>query len=302
MTQMPALTLVATPGRRGKMIDLAKAAEDRGFTGLYVPSLSAALPYCQSVLEATSTIEVATSIQPIYYYNPREMARTAAYMHEVGDGRFRLGIGVSHEVSRAAFGVPGRNKPLSDMRDYVAEMRDAEEQAGELPPIILATLRSKMLALAAETAEGAVWANAARSYTPTQLAEIPQSAKEAGFTTAVMIPTVIDDDEAAAAGVHWRTLSMYLTLPNYRNYWKAAGYADEMDAVEKAVAEGRMKDIPGIAGETWLKDVTLYGSASHVREGVEAWFDAGITTPVLVPSSTSGGMIKAAQELFDAFA
>ena len=42
--------------------------------------------------------------------------------------------------------------------------------------------------------------------------------------------------------------------------------------------------------------------ASDVREGVEAWIDAGVTTPILVPSSTSGGQLKALDELFSAFA
>ncbi|HEY7490870.1 MAG TPA: hypothetical protein VIH59_07175, partial [Candidatus Tectomicrobia bacterium] len=39
-------------------------------------------------------------------------------------------------------------------------------QAGELPPITLATLRTRMLRLAAEMPQGAVWANAARSHMP----------------------------------------------------------------------------------------------------------------------------------------
>ncbi len=302
MTQMPAITLVATPGRRAKMVELCQEAEKRGFTGIYVPSLAAATQFCQSVLEATSTIEVATSIQPIYYINPREMARIAGYLHEIGNGRFRLGLGVSHEVSRVQFGVEGRNQPVSDMRDYVAAMRAAEKDSGPLPPIILATLRSKMLALAAEVAQGAVWANAARSYTPTQIAEIPQSARIAGFTTAVMIPTVISEDKEAAKEIHRRTLRMYLTLPNYRNYWKAAGYEAEMAAVEKALAEGKGDEIAKIAGDRWLADVTLFGSAAEVRDGVQAWREAGITTPILVPSSVSGGMVKAAEELFAAFA
>ncbi len=302
MTQMPAITLVATPGRRARMVELCQEAEKRGFTGIYVPSLAAATQFCQSVLEATSTIEVATPIQPIYYINPREMARIANYLHEVGNGRFRLGIGVSHEVSRVQFGVEGRNQPVSDMREYVAAMRAAEKDSGPLPPVILATLRSKMLALAAEVAQGAVWANAARSYTPTQIAEIPQSARMAGFTTAVMIPTVITDDKEAAREIHRRTLRMYLTLPNYRNYWKAAGYQAEMEAVEKALAEGRGDEIAKIAGDRWLTDVTLFGSAAEVRDGVQAWREAGITTPILVPSSVSGGMVKAAEELFQAFA
>jgi hypothetical protein len=35
---------------------------------------------------------------------------------------------------------------------------------------------------------------------------------------------------------------------------------------------------------------------------VEAWQDAGVTTPILVPSSTSAGQMKAIEELFAAFA
>ena len=303
MSRMPALTLLATPGRRSKMIDLVKEAEYRGFSGVYVPSISATLPFCQSILEATSSIEVVSSIQPIYYYSAREMASTAAYMHEIGEGRFRLGLGVSHEVMRTQFGVAGRSgKPLTDMREYLAQLKNAESASGSLPTITLATLRSKMLDLAVSSAGGAVWANAARSYMPKQLARITDKAKENGFTTAAMIPTTIDDDVEAAAAVNRKTLEMYLSLANYRNYWKAAGYEAEMEAVEQAINNGIDKDLAGIAGDNWLDDITLYGSASRVRDGLEAWFEAGVDTPVLVPSSTKGGMAKAALELFKVFA
>jgi alkanesulfonate monooxygenase SsuD/methylene tetrahydromethanopterin reductase-like flavin-dependent oxidoreductase (luciferase family) len=54
-------------------------------------------------------------------------------------------------------------------------------------------------------------------------------------------------------------------------------------------------------GERWLADNTLYGSPAKVRDGIEAWFDAGISTPIVVPSSTSGGQAKAVAELFAAF-
>ena len=43
------------------------------------------------------------------------------------------------------------------------------------------------------------------------------------------------EDKEAAKEIHRKTLRMYLTLPNYRNYWKAAGY--EAEAIE-ALAEG----------------------------------------------------------------
>ena len=47
--------------------------------------------------------------------------------------------------------------------------------------------------------------------------------------------------------------------------------------------------------------LNLLGSAKEVRDGVEAWYDAGVTTPILVPSSTHGGQFDAVAELFEAF-
>ena len=44
-----------------------------------------------------------------------------------------------------------------------------------------------------------------------------------------MIPVCISDDRAAAMERNRKTLVMYVSLPNYRNYWKEAGYVEEMD-------------------------------------------------------------------------
>ncbi len=38
-----------------------------------------------------------------------------------------------------------------------------------------------------------------------------------------------------------------------------------------------------------------------VRDGVMAWREAGITTPILVPSSAYGNQLKAVEEIFAAF-
>jgi len=35
-----------------------------------------------------------------------------------------------------------------------------------------------------------------------------------------------------------------------------------------------------------------------VRDGIEAWFDAGIKTPIIVPSSAVGNQMKAFEEFF----
>ena len=91
-----------------------------------------------------------------------------------------------------------------------------------------------------------------------------------------MMPTVIDDDRAAAEAIHRRTLTGYVSLPNYRNYWKQAGYVEEMDAIEAALAAGEPERLPSLVGDTWLHDVSLGGSAGEVREGFEAWAELGV--------------------------
>jgi alkanesulfonate monooxygenase SsuD/methylene tetrahydromethanopterin reductase-like flavin-dependent oxidoreductase (luciferase family) len=299
---MPAIGLAATPGRRLQVIELAQEAERRGFAGIYCATAGGGdcVALCQAIAQATNEIAMGTSIQPIYFRLPAELARAAAFIHEISGGRFRLGVGVSHAPSHAAHGVTV-GKPLSDMRNYIAAMRAAERTTGPLPPIVLASLRSKMLALAAEIAEGAVWACSSRSYMPAQIGRTPGIKAKAGFFLGDMAPTVIDDDEQAALAVMRKTLTLYCQLPNYRNYWKEAGYVEEMAAIEAAIAVKDFERLPSLMSERWIADNGLYGSASKVRDGIEAWFDAGINTPIIVPSSTRGGHAKAVAELFAAF-
>jgi alkanesulfonate monooxygenase SsuD/methylene tetrahydromethanopterin reductase-like flavin-dependent oxidoreductase (luciferase family) len=306
MAQMPAISLAAVPGRRMPVVEAAVEAERRGFSGIYGPSLGDALGLCLSIAHATKTVPFGTTVQPIYLQHPAQLAAQASYINEISGGRFRLGIGVSHgpvqERLRASVG-----KPLSDTRDYVAALRKAEATSGPLPPITLATLRDKMVDLSVEIAEGAVWANASRNDMPRSVARIPEDRKAGGgdrpaFFVGNMIPTVVDDDREAAANRNRATLSGYVTLPNYRNYWKQAGYEEEMTAVEAAMATGERDKLTAAMSDRWLSSCTLYGSANAVREGVEAWFDAGVPTPILVPSSTKGGQMVAIRELFDTFA
>jgi alkanesulfonate monooxygenase SsuD/methylene tetrahydromethanopterin reductase-like flavin-dependent oxidoreductase (luciferase family) len=184
----------------------------------------------------------------------------------------------------------------------VAGLRGAP-RVGELPPIVLATLRVKMIALAGEIADGIVFANAARSHMHESLAALPAAkANDPNFFIGDMIPTCISDDEAAAAAVNRKTLVGYVAMPNYRNYWREAGYVDEMNAIEKALAAKNYDEVPRLMSDRWLSDVTLYGSVRRVREGLEAWFDAGVRTPILVPSSAAGNQLKAFEELFACFA
>ena len=298
----PAVSVVATPTKRQAMIDLAVDIERRGFSGIACPSLGATMSLCTSLAHATSTIPFWTSIQPIYYNHPVELGNTAAHIHEISGGRFALGIGVSHAPVTKRLGVE-TSSPLGDVTRYVEQMRANERYSGTLPAIHLATLRDKMLDLATRIASGAIWANASLSAIPGQLARVPTAVRD-DFFLANMIPTVIDEDLNAARAVNRRTLTGYVTLPNYRNYWRAAGYGDEMDAIERILAttpkEGLSDALVATMSDTWLDDCTVSGGATEVRDRLEAWASTGVR-PIAVMSSTSGGQAKAISELFAAY-
>ena len=298
MTGKPAVSLAAMAGRRQTTLEVAQQIERLGFSGIYCPSFGDGVGLCEALALVTTEIPFGTAIANIYTRHPSDYALTATLIHELSRGRFRFGIGVSHAPVNSRLGVK-TGKPTADIRQFVDELRKGAQRWGDLPPIVLATLRQKMVRLAGEIADGAVWANAARSHMQTSLGYLGDAARSAFVGN--MIPTCISDDRAAAAAVNRKTLTGYVMLPNYQNYWIEAGYEDEMRAIQRAIAAKEYDKIPSLMSDTWLADCTLFGSVAEVRAGVEAWYAAGVTTPILVPSSTSGGQLKALEELFAAF-
>jgi alkanesulfonate monooxygenase SsuD/methylene tetrahydromethanopterin reductase-like flavin-dependent oxidoreductase (luciferase family) len=298
---MPAISLVAVPGRRRQTLDLAREIERRGFSGIYMPSRWSNMAQCTGLALATERIRFGTAIAPIYVQSAEEFATGAAYIHEVSGGRFRFGIGVAHGPAHQRLGItPG--KPLADTRAFVEKLR-SHDGIGALPPIVLAALRKRMVALSAEIADGVLFANASLSHLPQSLAALPAAKRaDPDFLIGNMLPVCIAEGGAAALALHRRHLERYVMLPNYRNYWKEAGYGEEMRAIEKALAENRQDDIPKYLTDRWVADNTLYGPPAKVRDRLGEWYAAGLNTPVLVPSSLNGNQLTALDEIFAAFA
>jgi alkanesulfonate monooxygenase SsuD/methylene tetrahydromethanopterin reductase-like flavin-dependent oxidoreductase (luciferase family) len=298
--QLPAVALAAVPGRRKTTLELARELERRGFQGIYCASFGDGMALCQALAQATERIPFGTAIANLYTRSVLDYAAHASFIHELSGGRFHFGVGVSHEAVNRRYGV-STGKPLADARAFAEGY--AEAQVGELPPLVLAGLRKKMVALAGELGQGVVFANVARSHVPESLSALPAAKRgDPSFYVGNMIPVCVSDDRSAAASRNRKTLQMYLNFPNYRRYWREAGYGDEMDRVEKALAAGERKTVHELVSERWLADVSLFGSAAEVRDGVAAWREAGVSTPILVPSSAAGNQLKAFEELFAAFA
>ncbi len=282
------------------MIETAREAERRGYQGIYVPSRFSNMSVCEALAWNTERITFGTAIAPIYARSVSDFAEATAFIHEISGGRFRFGIGVAHAPGHARMEAKA-GKPLADTRAFVEKLR-AQPGQGGLPPVVIAALRRKMVALAGEIGDGVVFANACRSAMGASLAHLPDAKRtDAAFSIGNMIPTCISDDIEAAKAVNRRTLGSYLLLPNYRNYWKECGYVEEIAAVEQAIAAQRTDDLAKLMSDKWLADVTLFGPAARVRDELAAWYEAGVRTPIIVASSATGRQQQAIEEVFATF-
>jgi alkanesulfonate monooxygenase SsuD/methylene tetrahydromethanopterin reductase-like flavin-dependent oxidoreductase (luciferase family) len=298
---LPALNLAATPGQRLATLELAREIEHRGFEGISVASPFGTIGQCAGLAFATQRITFASAIAPIYAQTIDEFAQSAAYLHEVSAGRFQFGIGIAHGPAHIRMGVtPGR--PLGDVRAFVTRFRSCTEY-GPLPPVILATLRKRMVSLAGEIGDGLLFSSGCLSHMAESLSVVPAAKRDdPAFFVGNRVRVCIDPDPAVAKAVLRKAMSHYALMPNYRNYWIEAGYADEMQAVAIAVAENRLSEVESCLSDRLLADTTLSGTATQVREGVKAWRAAGIKSPVLVPLSADGSQVSALRDVFTAFA
>ena len=219
---------MAVPGRRRATLEVAREIERRGFAGIYAPSVFSNMSLCEALAHVTERIVFATSIAPIYARTVGDFAQSAAFMHEVSGGRFRLGIGVSHAPAHVRMGVtPG--KPLGDIRTFVEKLRahDAQRRAAAGHPRHAAQGDDR--AGRRDRRRHGVRQRRALAHGATRSRHFRRrKRKDAGFFIGNMIPTCISDDVEAAKAVNRKTLTHYALLPNYRNYWKEAGYVEEM--------------------------------------------------------------------------
>jgi len=91
---LPALNLIAEPGRRRATLDAAREIERRGFAGISVSSSFGNMSQSVGLALATERIPFATAIAPIYAQSVDEFAKPAPICM-----RFRAGGSSSASAS-----------------------------------------------------------------------------------------------------------------------------------------------------------------------------------------------------------
>jgi len=239
----------------------AQRVERWGYQVLWIPEsfTSNALVRASWLLANTSKLVVATGIISIY---ARDVLATTAGQYrlaEQSNGRFLLGLGVSHAPT-----VEGRRghkygPPVPTMRSYLEAMASLKipgAQPPEKPKTVIAALGPKMLALAAELADGAHPYNVTPDHTA-QAREVLGPGKL--LCTEQMV--VLEKDPAAARAAGRRTLSVYLKLPNYCNNLLRLGFTEN--------------DLAADGSDRLIDGLIAWGDEKAIRARLQQHLDAG---------------------------
>lgn len=174
-----------------------------------------------NLLQATTSMTIATGILNLWMHTPEETAAEHARLTAEHGDRFLVGIGVSHSllIDRAEAGR--YSKPLMRMREFLDGL-DAAPTPLAPDDRVLAALGPKMLELAGTRTTGT------HPYlvTPEHTA-VAREALGPDKLIAVEQAVVLEGDPTIARTVARQHLSGYALLPNYTNNWKRIGFTDD---------------------------------------------------------------------------
>lgn len=239
----------------------ARAFESHGYAACWMPeSLGSKelFSHAALLLARTERIVFASGIANIHARDPMAMANGARALGEAYPGRFVLGIGVSHANSVATRGGMYQ-QPLRQMRSYLDAM-DAAQYAAPEPdppvPLVLAALGPRMLALAAERADGAHPYFVPVDHTPFAREHLGPDACLAVEQTAVLTTDLAEGRRVARAFARH-----YLAQPNYANNLRRLGWSEA--------------DVAGEGSDQLIDAVIAIGDVDTIVERVRAHLSAG---------------------------
>jgi probable F420-dependent oxidoreductase len=234
---------------RGVTPAQAKEIEALGYGSVWVGgSPPAELAWVEPILEATTTLQVATGIVNIWSDAAQPVAESFHRIDRAYPGRFLLGIGVGHPEAIAEY-----RKPYDALVEYLDQLDEHGVPANRR---VVAALGPQVLKLSARRSAGA------HPYLTTP--EHTAQARELIGPSAFLAPehkAILTTDAGKARAVARKMLPVYFNLANYRNNWKRLGFSEEETTY------------PG--SDRLLDALVAYGSPEAIAARLKEHLDAG---------------------------
>jgi probable F420-dependent oxidoreductase len=246
-----------------------RRVERMGYKVLWSPEAWGRDPFAHGgyLLAKTERLIYATGIANIWVRDPITMAMAAKTLAEIAEDRFILGIGVSHRSLVEDLRGHKYTKPYSYMSEYLPRMKSALYRAvapKTEPPLVIAALHPKMLALTAREARG--------THTAFCLPDHTKRTREVLGPNAWVCPSVmviLERDAAKARARARQHLSFYAYQENYQRIFLAQGFT--------------RADFENGCSDHLIDTVIAWGSEEHIRERIDAHLAAGANHVCLMP-------------------
>ena len=256
-------------------VQFARKVEKFGYGVLWIPEAVGREPFAHAayMLSRTDKLILATGIANIWARDAMTMSSAANTVAELSDGRFILGIGVSHQPLVAALRGHNYDKPYTYMKEYLGKMKSALYMAPkpkEPVPVVLAALHPKMLKLSAEQADGTHTYFVPPEHTAKARATIGPKA----WLCAAQAVILETDATKARAGARSYMKTYVPRLPNYTNNLRELGYGDS--------------DFADGCSDQLVDAIVAWGSESKIRERIDAHLKAGASHVCILPLRADG--------------
>ncbi|MCY4393047.1 MAG: TIGR03564 family F420-dependent LLM class oxidoreductase [Chloroflexi bacterium] len=229
--------------------------EAAGFDSVWMPNVFGldAMGAFTVIGRETERIELGTAVVPTYPRHPVTMAQQALTVQAASGNRFALGIGLSHKFVIEDMWGMSFDRPARHMRDYLEALLpllrggevNVENESyrvhatygvpgAEPPPVLLAAMAPRMLALAGSVADGtSLWMtgpDTIESYIEPALREASERAgREQAPRIVAAFPIAVTDDPDAGRKAIGKMLRGYSPIPSYRAMLDREGAAEPED-------------------------------------------------------------------------
>jgi probable F420-dependent oxidoreductase len=272
---------------------LVRRVEAAGYADLWSADTNGADAFTPLVLAAawTERVRLGTGIVGVFTRGRAALAQQAAALAEASNGRFALGLGSSSDVIVEQWnGIPFE-RPRTRMRETVEALRPilrGERGPGgfrlETPPshpipIYVAALRERMLRLAGEIADGTFV-----NFVPVGSAArgVETIGARAAHDVVCRFFCIPKPEEEGLAEARF-LFAGYATVPVYEAFFRWLGWGDELDPMVEAWRAGDRKLAVQRVPDALVREVFVFGGPDGMRERLEEFAAAGITSICLQP-------------------
>ncbi len=301
-----------------EFVEVVRETEARGYHTAWTGETAGydAIAVMAAMAAHSTTLHVGSAVVPVQTRTPTLLGMSAAALGHLAPGRVALGIGLSSRIIVEQWHGLQFSAALAQIREAVQIIRLVT--AGErvnfegafyrvknfrlvAPPapvrIVLAALGPDMLELAGEIADGVVLNWIPPEAVPASIAHLEAGARKAGrtlegFEIASFIRTCVTDDVKTARAALARDITGYAIVDVYASFFRTAGFAGEVDAVNARWQAGDRAGAVGAISPRVLDGLGVVGDEAFCRARIEAFAKAGLTMPVVLPfnpAAAAGG-------------